>query len=313
MYAGFKEQIQNKFNSIQAVYEHKNTELAGPDGLSIGRWNLMVKTENFNKTAKALKQTIYTMYEDFVSENPDLQKLDGDYKPRVTSKINFEDLSDDDSTNTRDSFVSFYSNSSMASYKKVAMEDIYYNTENSVAFGAPIKALNVGTVCTTNEQSVQKHLEPNLSDISESVTTTKLTMLEETMKKMVIQNEEQLHRMNAQLEHYTNLIQEQARTIHTQHQALQQNQLQFQQHQQLNFQHQLHTQLPYTQSPAAVQYQHRMQPQSPPHGMIPLNLNHTLGSNVQNQEQSKRPNNLTPFDEGKKKSKNSTGYDDKNE
>ena len=86
----------------------------------------------------------------------------------MTSKINFEDSeSEQDSITTRDSFASFYAESSIASYKKEYSEDSdYYNDAIPTKFGVPLSTIGIekSYAQTTSESN---NSSPKATDISE--------------------------------------------------------------------------------------------------------------------------------------------------
>ena len=97
----------------------------------------MCKANKFNKIARAVKSTIATLYENFISDRKP-QTLEHNYHPHLTRKINFDEINDDASDTTKDSFASFYATSSITFCKKESPEDTFYDMERSaMAFGAP--------------------------------------------------------------------------------------------------------------------------------------------------------------------------------
>jgi len=91
------------------IYDHANTDKEDYQGQTIGRWNIMCKTEDFNKTAYAMNQTIAEVYFQFVKDNNLRDIPEQNFHPRVTSKIRWEDLDDDNSNHSRKSRNSFAS------------------------------------------------------------------------------------------------------------------------------------------------------------------------------------------------------------
>ena len=67
MYSGFKQIIMSQFN-LKAIYEHKNTQKEDTPGKCIGRWNFMCHQLHFNRTAKSIKDTIATLYENYLTD-----------------------------------------------------------------------------------------------------------------------------------------------------------------------------------------------------------------------------------------------------
>ena len=61
MTAGFGLHLRKHFGNIVDIYEHVNTEKEDYQGQTIGRWNLMSKTEDFNKTASAMNQSVFSI------------------------------------------------------------------------------------------------------------------------------------------------------------------------------------------------------------------------------------------------------------
>ena len=111
----------------------------------------MSKTEDFNKTAYAINQSIAEVYFQFVKNNNLREIPEQQFHPRVTSKIRWEDIDDNNSNHSqksRNSFPSFYENSSIATYSRNCDKDDgaeMYAGGPPAAFGAPILAVAVGT------------------------------------------------------------------------------------------------------------------------------------------------------------------------
>ena len=60
---GFDKELMTNHPEIEIIYEHQNTDkireqnVQAPAAIPIGRWNIMVKRENFNKLALRLRQS----------------------------------------------------------------------------------------------------------------------------------------------------------------------------------------------------------------------------------------------------------------
>ena len=159
---GFGIHLRQHFGNIVDIYDHVNTDKEDYQGQTIGRWNIMSKTEDFNKTAYAMNQSIAEVYFQFVRDNKLRDIPEQNFHPRVTSKIWWEDIDDDNSNHSRksrNSFASFYENSSIATYSRDRDKDNDAEMdagEPPTAFGAPIAALSVGTNMTSFAETVSK-------------------------------------------------------------------------------------------------------------------------------------------------------------
>ena len=122
----------------------------------------MSKTEDFNKTAYVMNQTIAEVYFQFVKDNNLRELPEQNFHPRVTSKIRWEDLDDDNSNHSRksrNSFASFYENFSIVTYSRDRDKDNDSKTYVGgppAAFGAPIAAGAVRTNMTSFAETVAK-------------------------------------------------------------------------------------------------------------------------------------------------------------
>ena len=125
----------------------------------------MSKTEDFNKTVYAINQSIAEVYFQFVKDNNLREIPEQQFHLRVTSKIRWEDIDDNNSNHSqksRNSSTSFYENSSIATYSRNCDKDNVaemYAGGPPAAFGAPISAVAVGTNMTSFAETGDDNLE----------------------------------------------------------------------------------------------------------------------------------------------------------
>ena len=122
MKQGFNKTIKRHCEDVKHICEHKNTHAPDEDGKSVGRWNLVCPISSFDSTASKVFSEISALCENF-TDNPHVAKPPHTHKPRVTSKICLQEAHDDNSDGTRNSFASFFENSSVASCQKESFED----------------------------------------------------------------------------------------------------------------------------------------------------------------------------------------------
>ena len=194
MYNGFLDELKAIQPNIVDIYEHQNTEKENSDGEPIGRWNIMTKVETFNSLAKTLRDNLQTYYENFVNNTNQQPVRNIRFNPRVTSKITYQEVDDDDETQTtRDSFVTFYENSSIASYTKEAPEDDGYIPDDPTAFGAP-PPTNIGISNATATYSQILRSPTPMSEMTEQ--RTEITSFREEFEQLKVTSANQAQQIN---------------------------------------------------------------------------------------------------------------------
>ena len=168
MSTGFKDILFKSFSHISSIYEHRNTHRENDQGQVIGRWNITCPQDSFDKTARSIKDQVGTLYENFESL-PNLPSLAHQYFPPVTSNIRVQDIDDEESETTKNSFAPFYETSSIASYTIESTEDQFSELLPTIFGFQP-------TIIKTPSPSTSKTSSPHTSTTSPYPTATSTTV-----------------------------------------------------------------------------------------------------------------------------------------
>jgi len=95
----------------------------------------MCPLQLFDKTAHQMQLQLGTLCENFKARSH-VRHLEYTHYPKVTSKLFHQEVYDDDSDGTKNSYASFFENSSISSYQKDSSEDDFKEITPSV-FGTP--------------------------------------------------------------------------------------------------------------------------------------------------------------------------------
>ena len=192
---GFDQELRKNHPEITVIYEHRNTDKNRADNahIPIGRWNIMVKRQNFNKLAIKLRDGIKSEYDEFITKNNPINTYGTHFCPEVTSKLKFEDVnSDDGSLTTRDSWITYFESCSISTFE-MSQED--RNVKN-----LEILEPTVFNIEIPNESQGKSYSQATRTADSPSELTTRTTGkdLEITsLKSMILRLEEQM-RINSQ-------------------------------------------------------------------------------------------------------------------
>ena len=98
MRGGFDKELCENHPEISVIYEHRNTDKTRKDNvhIPIGRWNIMVKREHFNKLAIELRDGIKSEYDQFLHQHNPTNNYGIHFCPEVTSKLRSQEINSDD-------------------------------------------------------------------------------------------------------------------------------------------------------------------------------------------------------------------------
>ena len=192
---GFDQELRKKHPEISVIYEHRNTDKNRTNNahIPIGRWNIMVKRENFNKLAITLRDSLKSEYDEFVMKNNPVNTYGIRFCPEVTSKLKVQDVnSDDDSLTTRDSWITYFESCSISTFEMSQENRTHKNLEATEP--------TVFNIEIPNEDLRKSYAQTTRTADSPSELTTRTTGkdLEITsLKSMIMRLEEQM-RINSQ-------------------------------------------------------------------------------------------------------------------